>query len=144
MIGHAPPVFLHKPRYIWGCLGFYTTPTVGRRIIQAGVLLTGLGLIAALIGGIAPASSSSGAQAVFLIASAWVLILGLMRLFWTGAMWIFTQIFEFIASRIPIMSSAAHYLCRGYWIVIEVFLSAAFLYLLVTAILARLGLISLA
>lgn len=111
--------------------------------MQVGAIFSGLAFLAALIGGLSPASSGLGVQAVFLIVSAWLLIFGLMRLFWTGAMWVFTQVFEWIAEGIPRLASAMHYLRRAYWIVIEVFLSAAFLTTLVAAILVGLGVLSL-
>jgi hypothetical protein len=41
------------------------------------------------------------------------------------------------------MTSAMHFLGRAYWIMIEVFLSAAFLYILVLAILVGFGVLSL-
>ena len=136
-------IFLNEPRYAWGCFGFYTDRSLGRRIVQVGALITGLAVIAALVRGLSPVSSSLGTQAVFLIVTAWVLIFGLMRLFWTGAMWVFTQVFEWIAEGIPSTASAMHYLRRAYWIMIEVFLSAAFLATLIAAVLVGLGVVSL-
>ena len=136
-------IFLNEPRYAWGCFGFYTDRSLGRRIVRVGALMTGLAFLAAFVGGLSPVSSSLGAQAVFLIVSAWVLIFGLMRLFWTGAMWVLSQVFEWMAEGIPSTASAMHYLRRAYWIVIEVFLSTAFLATLIAAILVGLGVLSL-
>jgi NADH:ubiquinone oxidoreductase subunit 6 (subunit J) len=136
-------IFLNEPRYAWGCFGFYTDRLLGRRIVQVGAIITGLAFIAVFIGGLSPVNSSLGAQAVFLIVSAWVLIFGLMRLFSTGAMWVFTQVFDRMAEGIPSMASAMHYLRRAYWIVIEVFLSTAFLATLIAAVLVGFGVLSL-
>lgn len=136
-------IFLNEPRYALGCFGFYTNRSLGRRIVQVGAIFSGLAFLAALIGGLSPASSGSGVQAVFLIVSAWLLIFGLMRLFWTGTMWLFTQVFDWIAKGVPSLASAMHFLRRAYWIMIEVFLSAAFLTTLVAAILVGLGVLSL-
>jgi hypothetical protein len=136
-------IFLNEPRYAWGCFGFYTDRSLGRRIVQVGAIITGLAAIAALVGGLSPVSSSLGTQAVFLIVTAWVLIFGLMRLFWTGAMWVLTQVFEWMAEGIPSTASAMHYLRRAYWIMIEVFLSTAFLATLIAAVLVGLGVVSL-
>jgi NADH:ubiquinone oxidoreductase subunit 6 (subunit J) len=110
--------------------------------VQVGALITGLAVIAALVGGISPVKNSLGTQAVFLVISAWVLIFGLMRLFWTGAMWIFTQVFEWIAEGLPSIASLMHHLRRAYWIVIEVFLSTAFLATLIAATLVGFGVLS--
>lgn len=85
---------------------------------------------------------SPGTQAVFLVVSAWVLIFGLMRLFWTGAMWIFTRVFEWIAEELPSLASLMNHLRRAYWIVIEAFLSIAFLATLIAATLVGFGVLS--
>jgi hypothetical protein len=135
-------IFLNEPRYAWGCLGFYTDRLLGRRIAQVGAVISGLAVIAALVGRLSATSDSHWAQALFLVVAAWVLIFGLMRLFGTGAMWVFTQVFDWIEEGVPSLASAVHYLRRGYWIVIEVFLSAAFLATLAAAILVGFGVLS--
>lgn len=135
-------VFLNEPRYEWGCFGFYTNRLLGRRIVRVGAVITGLAVIAALVGWLSDSTSSHGVQALFLVVSAWVLIFGLMRLFGTGAMWVFTRVFDWIEEGIPSLASAMHCLRRAYWIVIEVFLSTAFLATLAAAILVDFGFLS--
>lgn len=107
-----------------------------------GAFITGLAVIAAFVGGISLVEASPGAAALFLVVSAWVLVFGLMRLFLTGAMWIFTQVFDWIAEGVTGLASAMHYLRRAYWIGFEIFLSTAFLATLVAATLVGFGILS--
>ncbi len=105
-------IFLYQPRYVWGCFGFYTDPLMGKRIVQVAAVLSGLALFAALMSIFYPVGSGAWPQAIFLIFTAWVGIFGIMRLFWTGAMWISTQICESIAEAIPSLASAMYSLDR--------------------------------
>lgn len=136
-------LFLDEPRYVFGCLGFYTERWAGRRIVQLAVFLTGLAVIAAFVGGISPVKASPGVQALFLVASAWALVFGLMRLFVTGVMWVCAQILEELAERLTSLASILHFLRRAYWIGAELFLSTAFLGTLIAASLVGFGLLSL-
>jgi hypothetical protein len=135
-------LFLDDPRYAFGCLGFYTERLAGRRIVQIAAFITGLAVIAAFVGGISPVKASPGSQALFLVISAWVLVSGLMRLLLTGAMWVCTIVFDWIAEGVTSLASAMHYLRRAYWIGTEIFLSTAFLATLITATLVGFGVLS--
>ncbi len=132
-------LFLKEPRYTLGFLGFFTEPRWGKRILLGGAVISGIGMLAAIASGISFEPNNRGFQALFLIASAWLLILGVMRFFWTGAMWMFTQVFDWIASAVPSTASSMELLKRVYWILIEVFLSTAFLATLIVAVLVALG-----
>jgi hypothetical protein len=135
------PLFLHEPRYVLGCLGFFTEPQWGRRILICGAVITGVAILAAALSWNSPGQNNRGLQTLFLVASAWTLVLGMMRLIWTGAMWLFTLIFNWIADAFPATASVMDRLRRAYWIFIEVFVSFAFLSLLIAAILVATGLI---
>lgn len=102
-------------------------------------MLTGLAVVAAIVGGIAPAWGSFGTQAIFLIVSAWVLVFGLMRLAVTGFMWVISKIFEEMAGGVPGMASAMYRLRRAYWIGAEIFVSTGFLGTLAAAVLVGFG-----
>jgi len=136
-------IFLQEPRYQFGCLGFYTEQLWGRRILFAGVAITLVGLFSAIAAGMLVDGGHPG-ESIFLIASAWIIVFGFMRLFWTGAMWVFSQIFDWVSESIPSLSSAMHFLKRAYWVFIEAFLSLAFLVMLVTAIFVAFGVFSMA
>jgi hypothetical protein len=115
----------------------------GKRIVQIAGFITGLAVIAAFVGGISPVKDSPGSEALFLVISAWVLVFGLMRLFCTGAMWVCTHVFDWIAEGVTSLASAMHYLRRAYWIGTEIFLSTAFLATLIAATLVGFGVLSL-
>jgi len=118
------PIFLDSPRYVLGVLGFYTTPVVGRRILQTGVIAS---LVTLLHAGILYLTgrheASVPGQMVFLVAIAWLGVFGFFRLFATGAMWIFTAVASLFEAVFPVFT---HFLLRAYWISFELFLTAGF------------------
>lgn len=134
--------FLDEPRYSLGILGFFTEPLWGKRILRAGAAISAVGILGAAISGIELKSDNHGLQAIFLIASAWLLIFGVMRLFWTGALWILSQVFDWIANGIPSTASALDFIRRTYWVGSEVFLTMSFLSLLVAAVFVGIGYLS--
>ena len=81
-------------------------------------------------------------EAVFLVAAAWIGVFGLMRLFWTAAMWVFSHVFDATSQGVPSLAPAMQSLRRWSWILIEAFLVASFLSMLVASILAACGAIS--
>ncbi|MEP4079068.1 hypothetical protein [Haloferula sp.] len=137
-------IFLHEPRYLFGCLGFFTEPQWGRRILVAGAIISAVGFLSAIASGLFGVPEANGSESIFLIASAWLLVFGLMRLFCTGAMWIFSIVFDWISEGIPSLSSATYFARRAYWIFMEVFLSTAFLGTLLASILVAAGVLSMA
>ena len=120
-------VFLHEPRYRLGCVAFFTEPAWGRRVMIVGVAISGIGILGAGLAHFFDETGSGSVQALFLIAAAWILIQGFMRVMCSGAMWIFTQVFDWISDGIPSAASTIYCLKRGYWIVTEIFLSTALL-----------------
>lgn len=134
-------IFLHEPRYRFGCLGFYTEPSWGRRILQAGAVITCVGMLTAVAGSVF-LERGNAEESIFLIVAAWILIFVLMRLFWTGTMWVFSLVFEWKSDGVPGLSGAMYFLKRAYWVLGEVFLSVAFLATLVAAVFVAIGALS--
>jgi hypothetical protein len=132
-------VFLDQPRYWLGCIGFFTSRYWGTRILWIGAAISLVAVLVSAFSWIALDAPRNVAQALFLVVSAWLIVLVLMRLFWTGAMWVFTQVFDWISECIPKSSGTMDFLRRAYWIVIEIFLSIGFIGLLMTAIPVGLG-----
>jgi hypothetical protein len=135
-------IFLQEPRYQFGCLGFYTEPAWGRRIVIAGAVISVIGLLAAVGSGLMVSWSGRAAESIFLIGAAWILVFGLMRIFWTGAMWVFSHVFDAISEGIPSLATPMYFLRRAYWIFIESFLSVSLIAILAAAILIAFGALS--
>ena len=104
--------------------------------------MSAVGLLAAVESGLIVSSADRAAESVFLIGAAWIIVFGLMRIFWTGAMWVFSHIFDAISEGIPSLATPIHFLRRAYWIFIESFLSISLIGILGAAILAAFGAIS--
>lgn len=135
-------IFLQEPRYQFGYLGFYTEPAWGRRIVIASAVLSAIGLLAAVGSGLLVSWSGGAAESIFLIGAAWILVFGLMRIFWTGAMWVFSHVVDAISEGIPSLATPMYFLRRAYWIFIESFLSVSLVAILAAAILTAFGALS--
>ena len=137
------PVFLQEPRYRFGAFGFYTEPSFGRKILMVALGLSLIVCSVALVTAVHTNQFDDLIQAVFLIASAWLLVLGLMRLLCTAAMWVAERVFDWIADCTPSLTAMTHFASRVYWILVEIYVWLAFLALLIMALLNGLGVVSL-
>ena len=133
-------IFLREPEYVFGCLGFLTARKMRRGIIWIGAALSALTVI------LAPTlllfhctTPSLVAQTIFLVFCAWFFVFGLMRLFFTGAMWIFNQVGGWVSDAIPGLTTPIHFIYLGYWIFFEVFCSLGFFAFLVNTLLLIFG-----
>lgn len=84
---------------------------------------------------------TNGDEGLLLIVLAWVGV-GLMRLCFTGMMWLMMEVVDWLAEGMPDLTGALHFMHRLYWIVIEACLSASFLVLLMLSLPVGLGLLS--
>lgn len=135
--------FLRQPSYLFGCFGFYTVPLWRRRILLTGVVLSGISFAAAITGKLLGSSEGKLEESIFGIAVAWIIVFCLMRIFCTGTMWILSHIFDSISDAVPSLDSTMHFLERVYWMMLEIFLSASFIGILVWSILVQFGIGSL-
>jgi hypothetical protein len=138
------PIFLDAPRYELGVLGFVTTPTIGRCILQIGCIASLIILL--LASGIYLAGSHEASvpgQMLFLIVAAWLGIFGFFRLYTTGAMRVVAAVASVIEDAVPTFATPLHFLLRAYWIFFELFLIAGFFGLIAAASCVPFGVLSL-
>ena len=131
-------IFQREPRHILSLFSFYTTPIWSRRIFIGGITITVTAVIVMILS-TTIFDSGHPVEAFFLITSAWVLIFGVFRLFASSAMYLFSKVFDWFGEAIPRTANAMHLLERSYWIFFEVFLTTAFLGLLVASVFAAAG-----
>jgi glucose uptake protein GlcU len=108
-------IFLDSPRYEWGIFGFFTNPSVGKRALQIAGVASSVTLVSALgvyaFGNLEP---KVPAQMVFLVASAWLGVFGMFRIFATVAMKVFEAVTSLVEDAIPGLAGPLHYLIRAY------------------------------
>ncbi len=78
-------------------------------------------------------------QMFFLVACAWLVFFGLLRLFVAGAMWIVEVVASALADAVPSLAGALHFLVRALRIFFEGYLIFGFFALIVAAIASPFG-----
>ncbi|MHB1081663.1 MAG: hypothetical protein ACYC67_19900 [Prosthecobacter sp.] len=78
-------------------------------------------------------------QAVFLVASAWILVAGLMRLFTSGMLFVSSVVFDTFEGAMPSAAGFFDFLRRAYGVCIELFLVASMFYLILTGLAVAFG-----
>ena len=135
-------VFLREPEHVFGCLGFLTARKIRHGTIWFGAALSALAVILAptllLLHRTTP---SLVGQTILLVLCAWFFVFGLMRPFFTGAMWIFDQVGSWVSDAIPGLTTPIRFIYLGYWILFEVFFSLGFLAFLVNTLLLPFGIV---
>jgi|GEM_PF-6749978 len=78
-------------------------------------------------------------QAVFLLASAWILVAGLMRLLTSAMLLVFSVVFDAFEGAMPSSAGFFHFLRRAYGVFFELFLVAGMFYLILNGLAVALG-----
>lgn len=78
-------------------------------------------------------------QAVFLVASAWIVVAGLMRLLTSGMLFVFSLIFDAFGDVMPSAAGFFDFLRRAYGVFTELFLVASMFYLILTGLAVAFG-----
>jgi hypothetical protein len=135
-------IFLKEPDYVFGCLGFATTPAWRRGVVRLGAGLSALAtVLAVVLLALRYSTPSLIGQMMFLVAGSWLITLGLFRLFWTGAMWLFDQIGDAFTNAAPGLTTPIRCVYLAYWYFFEVFFTLGFLVQLGYALLLPFGLV---
>lgn len=133
-------MFLESPRYRFRVLGFMTTEEVGKRITFVAGALSGVVIAMAglrfLLSGL---PLGRFGQAVFLVASAWILVAGLMRMLTSGMLLVFSVVFDAFEGAMPSSAGFFHFLRRTYGVFCELFLVVSMFYLILTGLAVALG-----
>lgn len=133
-------MFLESPRYRLRFLGFMTTAEVGKRIaFVAGamsVLVVAIAGLRFLLSGLA---LDRFGQAVFLVASAWIGVAGLMRLLTSGMLFVSSLVFDAFEGAMPSAAGFFDFLRRAYGVFTELFLVAGMFYLILTGLAVAFG-----
>lgn len=133
-------MLLEAPRYRFRVLGFMTTEEVGKRItLAAGAISAVVVAIAGLRFFFSNLSLDRFGQAVFLAASAWILVAGLMRLFTSGMLLVSAIVFDAFENAMPSTARFFDFLRRAYGVFFELFLTASMFYLILTGLAVAFG-----
>lgn len=133
-------MFLESPRYRFRVLGFMTTVEVGKRITFVAGAMSGLVVaIAGLRFLLSGLPLDRFGQTVFLVASAWVLVAGLMRLIISGILLVFSVVFDAFEGAMPSAAGFFDFLRRAYGVFSELFLVTGMFYLILNGLAVALG-----
>ena len=133
-------IFLKEPEYLFGCLGFATAPFWRRGVVRLGAGLSALATVLAVVLLVVRYSTPGlVGQMMFLVVCAWLFTFGLIRLFWSGAMWLFDQIGDAFTGAMPGLTTPIRYVQLAYWYIFEVVFTLGFLVQLGYALLLPFG-----